>query len=73
MQTLVAFIEENDIQVLNVAGSRASRDPVLYDKVFKIMVGVAQVVSEFATTGWQDGFIKRSSGQTGNGTPPPGG
>jgi len=39
VQTLVTFIEENDIQVLNVAGSRGSRDPVLYDKVFKIMVG----------------------------------
>ena len=39
VQTLVTFSEENDIQVLNVAGSRGSRDPVLYDKVFKIMVG----------------------------------
>ena len=38
VQTLRTFIEENDIQVLNVAGSRGSRDPALYGKVFKIMV-----------------------------------
>jgi hypothetical protein len=36
---LGAFIEGNDIQILNVAGSRGSRDPELYGKVFKIMVG----------------------------------
>jgi hypothetical protein len=40
VQTLRTFIEENDIQVLNVAGSRGSRDPALYGKVFKIMVEV---------------------------------
>ncbi len=39
VQTLGAFIEGNDIQVLNVAGSRGSRDHELYGKVFKIMVG----------------------------------
>lgn len=38
VQTLVAFIEDYEIQVLNVAGSRGSRDPELYGKVFKIMV-----------------------------------
>jgi len=38
VQTLRTFIEENDIQVLNVAGSRGSRDPALYGKVFKIIV-----------------------------------
>ena len=37
---MIAFIEGNCIQVLNVAGSRATRDPSLYDKVFKIMVGI---------------------------------
>jgi hypothetical protein len=34
---LADFIEQNDIEVLNVAGSRGSKDPELYDRVFKIM------------------------------------
>ena len=37
MHTLVDFIEQNGIEVLNVAGSRGSKDPRLYDKVFKIV------------------------------------
>ena len=38
VQELVGFIEQNDIEVLNVAGSRGSKDPAIYDKVFEIMV-----------------------------------
>jgi hypothetical protein len=40
MHALVDFIEQNDIEVLNVAGSRGSKDPGLYDKVFKIVYSV---------------------------------
>jgi hypothetical protein len=40
MHSLVDFIEQNDIEVLNVAGSRGSKDPELYDNVFKIMYSV---------------------------------
>jgi hypothetical protein len=39
VEALKGFVDANCIEVLNVAGSRGSRDPVLYDKVFKIMVG----------------------------------
>lgn len=40
VQELAAFIEDNGIEVLNVAGSRGSRDPALYGKVYKVMVEV---------------------------------
>jgi hypothetical protein len=36
----MAFVEDNDIEVLNVAGSRGSRDPALYGKVYTILEGV---------------------------------
>jgi hypothetical protein len=36
------WIAENQIQVLNVAGSRASKDPEIYDEVFRIVAGVIQ-------------------------------
>lgn len=34
---LVAFIETHEIEVLNVAGPRASGDPAIYDAVYKVM------------------------------------
>jgi predicted Rossmann-fold nucleotide-binding protein len=38
VQVLTDFVEENALEVLNVAGSRGSKDPALYDKVLHIMV-----------------------------------
>jgi hypothetical protein len=40
MHALVDFIEQNNIEVLNVAGSRRSKDSALYDKVFEIVCSV---------------------------------
>ncbi|MFT5731074.1 MAG: hypothetical protein ACI8PB_005267 [Desulforhopalus sp.] len=34
---LGAFIRENGIEVLNVAGSRASKDPDIYGKSFQVI------------------------------------
>jgi hypothetical protein len=34
------WIAENDIEVLNVAGSSASKDPAIYDKTLQILTGV---------------------------------
>ena len=34
---LGAFIHENGIEVLNVAGSRGSKDPEIYDKTFQVI------------------------------------
>ena len=36
------WIEENQVRVLNVVGSRASKDPEIYDEVFRIIAGVIQ-------------------------------
>ncbi len=36
---LTAFINDNWIYVLNVAGSRASKDPEIYDKTFAVVEG----------------------------------
>jgi hypothetical protein len=37
LYTIVNWIVENNIAVLNVAGSRASEDPELYDNVFEVL------------------------------------
>jgi hypothetical protein len=34
---LDSFIKENKIEILNVAGSRASKDPLIYEKTFEVM------------------------------------
>ena len=34
---LKAFIRENSIEVLNVAGSRGSKDPEIYGKAFQVV------------------------------------
>ena len=34
---LDSFIKDNKIEVLNVAGSRASKDPEIYDKTFEVV------------------------------------
>ena len=34
------WMYENDAEILNVAGSRASKDPEIYKKVFDILKGV---------------------------------
>jgi hypothetical protein len=39
-EVLVAWVKAHDIDVLNVAGSRASKDPEIYDKV-RIVLGLA--------------------------------
>ncbi len=44
MHALVDFIEQNDIEALNVAGSRGSKDPGLYDKVFKALYAAFIVI-----------------------------
>jgi hypothetical protein len=36
---LAAFIDENGIEVLNVAGSRASKDAEIYGKTFEVVEG----------------------------------
>ncbi len=47
MHALVDFIEQNDIEVLNVAGSRGSKDPGLYDKVFKTLYAAFILIQPF--------------------------
>jgi hypothetical protein len=37
LYAIVNWIVKNDIEVLNVAGSRASEDPSLYDSVFEVL------------------------------------
>ena len=37
VESLKAFIDENRIEVLNVAGSRGSKDPEIYDKAFLVI------------------------------------
>ena len=37
LYTLVNWLTDKDIRVLNVAGTRASEDPLIYDKVFEIL------------------------------------
>jgi hypothetical protein len=34
---LRGFIQENDIEILNVAGSRGSKDPEIYGKTFTVL------------------------------------
>lgn len=36
-EILISWIERHDIQVLNVAGSRASKDPVIYGVTFEVL------------------------------------
>ena len=36
---LMAFVDENGIEVLNVAGSRASKDSEIYGKTFEVVEG----------------------------------
>jgi hypothetical protein len=36
---LRVFIQENGVEILNVAGSRGSKDPEIYGKVFGVMEG----------------------------------
>ena len=43
MHVFVNFIEQNDIEVLNVAGSRGSKDSVLYDKVVSIVAAILSI------------------------------
>ena len=33
-------MHEHDVEILNVAGSRASKDPEIYQKVYDIIKGV---------------------------------
>ena len=33
------FIRENGVEILNVAGSRGSKDPEIYGKTFRVMEG----------------------------------
>jgi len=37
---LQKFVEENNVEVLNVAGSRASKDERIYDTVFEVIGGM---------------------------------
>lgn len=36
-ELLVVFIQENGIEILNIAGSRGSKDREIYDKTFQIV------------------------------------
>lgn len=36
-ELLKGFVDENGIEVLNVAGSRASKDELIYEKTFKVV------------------------------------
>ena len=40
VRTVSEWIRENEIAVLNVAGSSASKDPAIYDKTLQILTGV---------------------------------
>ena len=40
IRTVSEWITEHDIEVLNVAGSSASKDPLIYEKTLKILTGV---------------------------------
>ena len=40
IRTVSEWITENDIEVLNVAGSSASKDPAIYEKTLNILTGV---------------------------------
>jgi hypothetical protein len=40
IRVISEWITENDIEVLNVAGSSASKDPAIYDKTLQILTGV---------------------------------
>ena len=37
VELLKAFIHENEIVILNVAGSRGSKDPEIYSKTFRVL------------------------------------
>jgi len=37
IELLKAFIHENEIEILNVAGSRGSKDPEIYGKAFQVV------------------------------------
>ena len=36
---LKGFVEDNDIEILNVAGSRKSKDDLIYEKTFQVIEG----------------------------------
>ncbi|MDA3834924.1 MAG: putative molybdenum carrier protein, partial [Spirochaetales bacterium] len=40
MRVLTAFVENNKVETLNVAGSRASKDLEIYGKTFSVIEGV---------------------------------
>ena len=37
VELLKAFIHKNEIEILNVAGSRGSKDPDIYSKAFRVV------------------------------------
>jgi hypothetical protein len=37
LYAVINWVKENEIEVLNVAGSRASKDPLIYDEVFELL------------------------------------
>ena len=39
---LKAFVEEHGVEVLNVAGAKASKDPEIYDKTFRVVAGTVE-------------------------------
>lgn len=40
VENLLTFIRENSIEILNIAGSRASGDPEIYDAVYHIVTSI---------------------------------